>query len=41
MTNPAFAPSQDPPGFDRARFHEEMHADTLAFLNRALYSIVT
>jgi predicted dienelactone hydrolase len=36
MTNPAFPPSQDPEGFDRARFHEEMNADIEAFLRRVL-----
>jgi predicted dienelactone hydrolase len=35
MTSPAFPPSQDPPGFDRARFHEEMKAEIVAFLRRA------
>lgn len=32
MTNPAFAPSQDPPGFDRERFHAAMFAEILVFL---------
>jgi predicted dienelactone hydrolase len=32
--SPAFPPSQDPPGFDRAAFQEEMHAEVLAFLRR-------
>lgn len=36
MTSPAFPPSQDPPGFDRTRFHEEMHAEITAFLRRVL-----
>jgi predicted dienelactone hydrolase len=34
MNNPAFAPSQDPPGFDRARFHQELNAGILEFLRR-------
>ncbi|MDO7849145.1 hypothetical protein Q5H92_22470 [Hymenobacter sp. M29] len=34
--SPAFPPSQDPPGFDRARFQEEMKAEILAFLTREL-----
>jgi len=34
--SPAFPPSQDPPGFDRARFHDELNADVLAFLTRHL-----
>lgn len=34
MVNAAFAPSQDPPGFDRAGFHQEMNAEILAFLRR-------
>jgi len=33
MTDPAFPPSQDPPGFDRALFHETLNASVLAFLN--------
>ena len=36
MTHAAFAPSQDPPGFDRARFHDAMHAEVTAFLRRTL-----
>jgi hypothetical protein len=36
MTNPAFAPSQDPPGFNRVQFHQEMNAEILQFLNRVL-----
>jgi predicted dienelactone hydrolase len=35
-TSPTFPPSQDPPGFDRPRFHEELNAEVLAFLRRAL-----
>jgi predicted dienelactone hydrolase len=35
MTSPMFPPSQDPRGFDRARFHEEMNAEIVAFLRRA------
>lgn len=37
--SPAFPPSQDPPGFDRARFHAEMNAEILAFLTRELGAI--
>jgi predicted dienelactone hydrolase len=36
MTNPAFPPSQDPQGFDRQRFHEELNAGVLKFLKRTL-----
>jgi hypothetical protein len=36
MTSPTFPPSQDPAGFDRARFHEEMNAEIAAFLRRVL-----
>ncbi|MBF9142747.1 alpha/beta hydrolase family protein [Hymenobacter properus] len=32
----AFPPSQDPPGFDRLQFHEEMNAEVLAFLTQEL-----
>jgi predicted dienelactone hydrolase len=34
MMSPAFAPSQDPEGFDRTRFQEEMNREILAFLRR-------
>lgn len=34
MTTLAFPPSQDPEGFDRVRFHEEMNAEVLEFLSR-------
>ncbi len=34
MATPAFAPAQDPDGFDRARFNAEMNAEILAFLKR-------
>ena len=34
--SPAFPPSQDPPGFDRARFNDELNADVAAFLRREL-----
>jgi predicted dienelactone hydrolase len=34
--SPAFPPSQDPPGFDRARFHEEMNVEIQAFLTQKL-----
>ncbi|WP_210520990.1 alpha/beta hydrolase family protein [Hymenobacter terricola] len=33
-TSPAFPPSQDPPGFNRGHFQEELHAEVLAFLAR-------
>ena len=36
MTNPAFPPSQDPPGFDRESFHREMNAEVLEFLRQVL-----
>lgn len=36
MTRPGFAPSQDPPGFDRAAFQPRLEADVLAFLHQAL-----
>jgi predicted dienelactone hydrolase len=35
-TSPAFPPSQDPPGFDRERFHDELNGAVEAFLRRAL-----
>lgn len=34
--NPAFPPSQDPPGFNRPRFHEELGVEVSAFLRRVL-----
>jgi predicted dienelactone hydrolase len=36
ITNPAFPPSQDPEGFDRERFHQEMNAGILEFLKRVI-----
>ncbi len=36
MTHAGFAPSQDPPGFDRAAFHAELHAEVEAFLRHVL-----
>jgi len=36
MANPGFAPSQDPPGFDREAFHREMHTEVLLFLRRTI-----
>jgi len=36
MTTPDFAPSQDPPGFDRPRFLEQLANDISAFLHRVL-----
>jgi predicted dienelactone hydrolase len=35
-TGPAFPPSQDPPGFDRAQFQTELQAQVLAFLMQQL-----
>lgn len=32
LCNPAFPPSQDPPGFDRPRFLDELHAEVLDFV---------
>lgn len=34
--SPAFPPSQDPPGFDRVRFHEQLYAEIEGFLRRVL-----
>ncbi|SDY27012.1 alpha/beta hydrolase family protein [Hymenobacter psychrophilus] len=34
--SPAFPPSQDPPGFDRVRFHEVLYEEVLAFLRRTV-----
>jgi predicted dienelactone hydrolase len=36
MVSPTFSPSQDPPGFDRAAFHERLGSDVQAFLDREL-----
>ena len=36
MVNPAFPPSQDPPGFDRAAFHAALYPEVEAFLRRTL-----
>lgn len=36
MVSPAFPPSQDPRGFDRARFHDRLNPDVLMFLRRVL-----
>ena len=36
LTRPDFAPSQDPPGFDRPRFHAELNTEVTAFLQRWL-----
>ncbi|HBU82407.1 MULTISPECIES: alpha/beta hydrolase family protein [Paenibacillus] len=33
MISPAFIPSQDPPGFDRLRFHETLQAEIAGFLS--------
>jgi predicted dienelactone hydrolase len=35
-TGLAFPPSQDPPGFNRAQFQEEMQAEILQFLQQQL-----
>jgi predicted dienelactone hydrolase len=35
-TTPAFAPSQDPPGFDRVAFHDRLYPDISAFLGQHL-----
>lgn len=34
MINPGFPPSQDPPGFNREHFHQEMNAEITEFLLR-------
>lgn len=34
--SPSFPPSQDPPGFDRVRFHEGLCMEVSAFLRKAL-----
>jgi predicted dienelactone hydrolase len=34
--SPAFPPSQDPPGFDRAGFQQELGAEVAAFLRRVV-----
>ena len=36
MIKPDFPPSQDPAGFNRPRFHDEMNGEVLAFLRRVL-----
>jgi hypothetical protein len=36
MKRPDFPPSQDPPGFDRERFHDEMHETIRSFLHMQL-----
>jgi predicted dienelactone hydrolase len=36
MTRPEFPPSQDPPGFDRLRFLEEMNQEILDFIRQEL-----
>jgi pimeloyl-ACP methyl ester carboxylesterase len=36
MRDAAFAPSHDPPGFDRARFHTTLNATIRAFLDRVV-----
>ena len=34
MAKPSFLPSQDPPGFDRAAFHDRLNAEVLEFLRK-------
>ncbi len=36
LTKPSFPPSQDPPGFDRVRFMDELNAEVTAFLRETL-----
>lgn len=36
LAGPAFPPAHDPPGFDRAAYHAQLHAEVLAFLREAL-----
>lgn len=36
MTNPGFAPSQDPTGFDRVSFHERLYGEVVTFLQKTL-----
>jgi len=36
LTKPSFPPSQDPPGFDRVAFLEELNLEVTAFLRQAL-----
>jgi predicted dienelactone hydrolase len=36
MTRPDFAPSQDPPGFDRAAYHRILYAEIVSFVRAAL-----
>jgi hypothetical protein len=36
MKRPDLLPAQDPPGFDRARYQPELHAEIVAFLRAAL-----
>lgn len=36
MVHPAFPPSQDPPGFDRAAFHTALYPEIEAFFGRTL-----
>lgn len=38
MSRPGFRPAQDPPGFDRARFHDELNAEIAEFLQRELHA---
>ena len=36
MVRPGFLPAEDPPGFDRARFHAELGPEIERFLRRVL-----
>ena len=36
MVSAEFAPSQDPPGFDRVAFHQELHRDVFEFLRKTM-----
>ena len=36
MVSPAFRPSQDPPGFDRAAYQSHLREEVLAFVRSAL-----
>ncbi|MCA8830445.1 alpha/beta hydrolase family protein [Hymenobacter pini] len=35
-TSPAFPPSQDPPGFNRSQFHEELYPEILRFIRQTI-----
>lgn len=38
MVTPGFAPATDPPGFDRAAYHEQLNAELVAFAQRCCTS---